>query len=204
MMPIPRYAPLVGIGLLTVAIAILTPFALAGSSTLPLTRPALAQVASSVPNAVQVSGGDGQFFGQVLVTATPETAWAVLTDYNNFATIFPNVETSRVLSSSGNQTVFEQVSVVRVAAIARRNRVVVSALRQPPRQINFRAIDGDVESLEGVWQILPRSANQVLITHQVTVEPKSSSLRGLFFNVYRHELRNTLVALKREIERRGQ
>lgn len=152
---------------------------------------------------VRVSGTNGQFFGQVVVSGTPSTAWEVLTDFNNFARIFPNVERSRLLRQEGNQVVFEQVNVVRVAVVTRRNRVVMSALQQYPREIRFRAIEGDVRSLQGVWQILPRSGNQVMITHQVTVEPGDGSPRGLFFTIYRSELRSTLAALKQEIERRG-
>ena len=55
---------------------------------------------------VSVTGESGQYVGQVVATGSVDAAWAVLTDYNNFASFFPDVEESQLLESNGNQKVF--------------------------------------------------------------------------------------------------
>jgi len=152
-----------------------------------------------------VSGTEGQFVGQVLVNVPAEAAWEVLTDFDNFENFLPGVVSSQLLSSEGNRRVFEQVNEVRLAFFSRRNRARIEATETFPRQIDFQLVDGDVESVVGAWQIDPveGNPNQVIITHRVTVDPGPDN-RGLFFNIYRNNLRDTLNALKREMERRAE
>lgn len=170
--------------------------------------PALAQRSSSAEQALQqgrvvLTGDNGQYVGRVLVNAPISTAWAVLTDYDNFEQFFPNVASSQLISSSGNQRVFEQENVVRLLAFTRRTRVRIATVESYPQQIAFQVIDGDIEALQGVWQLQTvGNQNQVLITHQVYIDPGSSN-REIFFTLYRDNLESTLAALKREIERRA-
>ncbi|WAL61716.1 SRPBCC family protein [Thermocoleostomius sinensis] len=161
------------------------------------------QLLALQPGEVSVSGESGQYVGQVLATGSVEAAWAALTDYNNFASFFPDVETSRLLESNGNQKVFEQVNVVRVFPFTRRTRVVISATESYPQQISFNVIEGDVESLQGVWQLESVGSNQVLVTHRVSIDPGSSPTRDLFFNIYKNSLDDTMAALGQEITRRS-
>lgn len=154
------------------------------------------------PGEVSVTGESGQYVGQVVATGSVDTAWAVLTDYNNFADFFPDVTESQLLESNGNQKVFEQVNVIRVFPFARRSRVVISAVESYPQQIAFSVIDGDVESLEGVWQIESAGTGQVLVTHRVSIEPGSSPARDVFLNLYKNSLDGTMAAIGQEITRR--
>ncbi|MGJ3253895.1 MAG: SRPBCC family protein [Elainellaceae cyanobacterium] len=178
--------------------------------------PALAQSGSAVSQLpsqdqaalqsgrVTLSGSNGQYTVRVLVSAPAATAWSVLTDYNNFSRFFPSVAESRLLRSDGNQRVFEQINVIRIFPISRRSRIVIAATESYPQRIAFNLVEGDVDSLQGTWQLEPISATQVLITHQVSVQPESSTPRGIFFNIYQNTLQDTLAALKQEAERRNQ
>jgi ribosome-associated toxin RatA of RatAB toxin-antitoxin module len=150
---------------------------------------------------ILLSGEDGNYTARVMVNGSAETAWAVLTDYNNFANFFPSVESSQLLSSDQNQKVFEQVNVVRIFPITRRARVVIAASETYPSNISFRLVEGDLEGLQGAWYVTG-AGNQVMITHQVIVDPGRSN-RSLFFNIYKDNLQKTMAALKQEIERRS-
>lgn len=154
-----------------------------------------AEVASA--KNVTISGGDGQLVGQIVTSGSTAAAWAVLTDYNNFAAFLPNVESSRLLGRNGNRVTFEQVNVLRVASLPIRNRVVVHATEQRPNQIQFTVMDGDDPVIQGVWQIQAAGSGQVAITHQVSLSG------GVYSTVYRSELERTLTAFQREIERRS-
>jgi ribosome-associated toxin RatA of RatAB toxin-antitoxin module len=127
----------------------------------------------------------------------------VLTDYNNFASFLPNVESSRLLSRNGNQVTFEQVNVLRVASVPVRNRVTVASSEQRPSQIQFVVMDGNEPIMQGVWQLQQASARQLVLTHQVVISPSSDLMRDVYSRVYRGELETTLVSLRREIERRS-
>jgi ribosome-associated toxin RatA of RatAB toxin-antitoxin module len=153
----------------------------------------------SVPAQTLVANQPRTFSGRVLARGTRATTWQVLTDYNNFNRFLPNVASSRLLSSSGNRKVFEQVN----SYFIKKFRVQIAATETYPQQISFRVIKGDVKTLNGIWQIQPAANNQVLIVHQVSVDPGPTPTRDLFFNVYKDTLDNTLVAVKKEVERRS-
>lgn len=185
--------------------------------TLPLVQPATSQtqpqtlIAQSAQNRdlqsgrAVVSGDQGNFVGQVLVNVPAEMAWQVLTDYDNFENFLPGVTSSQLLASEGNRRVFEQVNEVRVAFFNQRTRVRIATSETFPRQIDFQLVEGDVESVVGAWQIDPvaDNPNQVVVTHRVDIDPGQSN-RGVFFNIYRNNLRDTLSALKEEMERRAE
>ncbi len=152
-----------------------------------------------------VTGSNGQFTGRVLINASAPDVWQVLTDYDNFERFFPNVENSRLLESANNRSVFEQINVVQVFLFTQRSRIVVASTESYPQQIDFLLVEGDLETLQGTWQIEPVSSSpdQVLITHQVSVEPnQGGAVRNVFFNIYQNVLEDTLAALKQEAERR--
>ncbi len=148
---------------------------------------------------VLLTGEDGNYTARVMATGSVDTAWAVLTDYNNFANFLPGVESSRLLESNGDQRQFEQVNVVRIFPITHRERTVIAATESYPSKIAFNMVDGDLQKLQGAWTITG-AGNQVMITHQVVVEPASN--RTIFFNIYQDNLQKTMAALKQEIERR--
>jgi ribosome-associated toxin RatA of RatAB toxin-antitoxin module len=153
---------------------------------------------------VIVNGINGQYTGRVLVKAPMTTVWAVLTDYNNFKTFMPNVESSKLLSSQGNQRIFEQVNVAQILTFKFQSRLRIAATESYPKQIVFKAIDGDIKSLEGRWKlnsVVAENNNQVLITHNVKVEPGSGN-RDLYLRLYKTGLESTLVSIKQEVERR--
>ncbi|MFM7527899.1 MAG: SRPBCC family protein [Nodosilinea sp.] len=148
---------------------------------------------------VLLTGEDGNYTARVMANGSVETAWAVLTDYNNFSSFLPGVESSQLLESSGDLREFEQVNVVRIFPITHRERTVIAATESYPSKISFSMVDGDLKTLQGAWTITG-AGSQVMITHQVVVEPASN--RSIFFPIYRDNLQKTMAALKQEIERR--
>lgn len=155
------------------------------------------------PKQVRVTGKQGQYRGQVVVNAPIATTWKVVTDYNNFERFLPNVVSSQLLKTNGNQKVFEQTQRIRAFIFNKQVRVRIAVTETYPQQVTFKVVSGDIKSLQGVWRLQPISRNQVLLVHQVAVNPGSTSNRDLFFRVYKDSLTNTLAAMKRESERRA-
>ncbi len=152
---------------------------------------------------IVLTGEKGHYTGRVLVTAPLNTAWNVLTDYDHFKNFIPGIVSSQILQNNGDQTIFEQINVVKVFLFTKKSRLVIASSEHYPSQINFQLRSGDIKSLNGLWTLDLISSNQVLITQDVTFDPGSSVPRNLAFNIYKNSLANSLKAIKQETERRS-
>jgi len=158
---------------------------------------------ASQPQAATVTGKEGQYIAKIIVNSSADTTWKVLTDYNNFYRFLPNVISSKVLKTEGNKKTFEQVYQVQALIFKQQTRVVIESTETYPQQIAFKRVDGDLKALQGTWKIEPISAKQVLIEHQVTVDPGSTPSLSLFYTIYENSLKQTLEAIKKETESRN-
>lgn len=156
-----------------------------------------------------VTGNNGKYTARVLISTSADTAWSVLTDYRNTPNFMPNLKSSKVISTNGNQKTIEQVDVRKVLLITTRSRIVSAITETPKSRIDFRAIDGDLKSLNGYWLIQSISpykgaiANKVLITQVVETKPRSGIPSGIFYNIFKDSLGEILTAIKKESERRA-
>lgn len=159
---------------------------------------------------VILTGTKGQYTGKMIVRANPAIAWAVLTDYDNYEKFLPDVAESKILENDGGTKVFEQVKVIRAAIFSRKSLIRIAVNETYPQKISFRMTSGELKSLQGTWTIQPLSSAsgnqpiQLLITHQVNVDPGNKSWRGIFYGIYEDSLEETLQAIKTEINRRSQ
>ncbi|BAU66391.1 hypothetical protein STA3757_37950 [Stanieria sp. NIES-3757] len=155
---------------------------------------------------VTLAGREGNYTARVLIKAPAAKVWEVLTDYNNFEQFLPNVASSELIQANGNQKVFEQINSVQVLVINKKTRIRIAVTESYPQQINFQIVNGDLKSLNGKWTIQPVSpypsapADQVLITHQVSVQPLAGG--SIFYGIYEDTLQKTLAAIKQETELR--
>lgn len=155
-----------------------------------------------------VTGENGKYIAKILVTASPETVWGVLTDYNNFPKFLPNVVSSQILQKNGNRKVVEQVDARQVLLMNVRSRLRMENVETHKTRIDFKLIEGDLKQLKGYWLLEPVSAypgaksTQILVTQQVEVQPTSATPKGIFNNIFKESLQSTLQAISKEIGRR--
>jgi ribosome-associated toxin RatA of RatAB toxin-antitoxin module len=169
--------------------------------------PASARATLRSGNAI-VSGDQGRYVARVLVTGTSDTAWSVLTDYDNFPKFLPNIVSTKILETNGNQKVVEQVDSRQVFLFTITSRVRLSITESDRRKVEFRQVDGDLQSISGYWQIEPiapyqgATPNQVLITQVVEAQPKSGTPRETFYDIFKSSLSQTMLAVSREVSSR--
>ncbi len=137
---------------------------------------------------VILKGQQGEYTGQVLATGNLDSAWSVLTDYENFSNFLPNVASSKVIDTQGNQKIFEQVSIVDLWLFTEQSTLQISAKETQKQKIDFQMVKGDLKNLQGTWQLEQVTDNQILITHTVKVQPKSPTEKPLFFGFYESSL----------------
>lgn len=154
-------------------------------------------------------GEDGEYVVRLLVKTSVEHAWQVLTDYENFAEFLPGVSSSELIENNGDRKVFEQINKIKTFVFNVKSRVKIATIESYPAQIDFQAVDGDLETLTGKWTLEPVSPypsappDKVLITHKVSVEPGKSPSDSIFFGIYEDRLQETLEAIKEEVEKRS-
>jgi ribosome-associated toxin RatA of RatAB toxin-antitoxin module len=170
--------------------------------------PASARATLRSGNAI-VSGDQGRYVARALVTGTSETVWAVLTDYNNFPKFLPNIVSTKIIETNGNQKIVEQVDSRQVFLFTITSRVRLAITESDRRnKVEFRQIDGDLQSISGYWQIEPiapyqgATPNQVLITQVVEAQPKAGTPRDTFYDIFRGSLNQTMLAVSREVSSR--
>jgi ribosome-associated toxin RatA of RatAB toxin-antitoxin module len=152
---------------------------------------------------VVLKGQKGIYLGQVETTGKINTAWQVLTDFDNFERFMPNVAASKIISSKGDRIVFEQVNVVDLWVIKQKYAVQIEAIQTKPKTIDFKIVNGDLKKLVGRWQIQESSPGKILVSHAVEVEPEAKTEKALFYGIYESSIEETLKAIALEISKRS-
>ncbi|MUG92061.1 cyclase/dehydrase [Scytonema sp. UIC 10036] len=156
-----------------------------------------------------VTGEKGKYTARVLVTTSLDTAWEVITDYNNFSKFLPNVVSSKVVSTNKNQKVIEQVDSRQVLLLRVKSRIRSAITETEKSRVDFQLLDGDLKSMKGYWLIEPIAQytggkpTQVLITQVVEAQPKSGTPAKVFYGVFKDSLNNMMGAIKQEVEKRS-
>jgi ribosome-associated toxin RatA of RatAB toxin-antitoxin module len=156
-----------------------------------------------------VTGDNGKYVARVLITASSDAVWQVLTDYANLYKFIPNMTSSKIIENRGNRKVIEQVDSRQVFLISIVSRTKLAIQETDRKQIDFRLVDGDLAKMEGYWKIEPvstvprRPANQVLITYTVNAQPNSGTPTDAFYGIFKDALGDTLQAIKKEVANRN-
>ena len=177
-----------------------------------LTPPTPAQVTALNEGEIVVSGEDGSYTARVVVPASVDEAWEVLTDYGNFTTFLPNTISSEILETQGNRYIVEQVSQQRILFLDVRSRIRTENIHTEKERIDFRYLEGDFDRLQGYWTIEAIPSNEtdnetlepaeLLLTQVIEVQPSRGTPEELFNDLFQNALENNLAAIRQEVIRR--
>jgi len=156
-----------------------------------------------------VTGDNGKYVARVLVTASPDAVWGVLTDYANLSKFIPNMSSSKILENRGDRKIIEQVDSRQVFVVSIVSRTKLAIQETNLKQIDFRLLDGDLSKMEGYWKMEPvslipnRPPSEVLITYSVDAQPNASTPTEVFYGIFKDALGDTLQAIKKEVKNRN-
>lgn len=153
---------------------------------------------------VVLKGEKGNYLGRVIASGDLDTAWKVLTDYNNFDRFFPNISSSKIIEQNGDRIVFQQVNLVDLWLFQEEFTVQIEAIKTKPNKVDFKLVDGELKELSGRWSIEEVSPGKILVSHAVEVEPGSDTEKPFFYGIYESSLEETLKAIAVEITKRSQ
>lgn len=159
-----------------------------------------------------------RYAGKILTTAPVDAVWSVLTDYENFSSFLPAVESSQVVEAEGDRKVVEQIASLNMVLASMESRVLTENVEAAQKQIDFRLLDGDLEKMRGHWRVCPivmaresasdasdtvsnidpGDTHHTLICQTAEAEAGAGLLEGVFARVFTNSMKNNLTAIAQE------
>jgi hypothetical protein len=136
----------------------------------------------------------------VLLAASAQTAWQVLTDYGRYPEFIPDLRTSRVVARNGTSVTVEQSGDARVWLLRLPLEITFAILESPPYRLRSRATAGSLQALESSYELRP-VAGGVRLDYAGHVVP-GFRLAGVFEQMaVERNVARQIQALADEIER---
>lgn len=157
--------------------------------------------ATAATGGAEMQGAHVVSWGSVRVAASPELAFAVLTDYDRMADFLPGVLASEVVSRKGNAVIIEQSADQGVLLFSQRVDARLSIVEAPPHRLTIRAIAGSFKELTGSY-LLTRQQDHTLIEYRARFVPDFHLPPMIGMYAVQRSLERHLGALAEEIERR--
>lgn len=146
-------------------------------------------------------GSDGSDIldGRFSVSASTETVWAVLTDYDGMAAFVSSIKSSRVVKQEKDFTVVEQVMRGKAGIFRKRVHLTLEVKETPPYRIVFR--DTSKKSFkfyEGLWEVL-EEGDRLNITYHLRAKPDFFSPDFLAKKAFKNTVKVLLMEVLDEI-----
>lgn len=133
--------------------------------------------------------------------APVELCYSVLTDFDRIADFVPDMRSSRIVSPPGAPLLLRQTGRTRAAFVVRSFDVTLAIELEAPSRIVFRRVAGNLERLDGAWQI--SGARGCRIDYLAVLAPGTWVPPIVGPALLRSQVRRQLEGLEREIERRA-
>jgi hypothetical protein len=164
-------------------------------------RLAAGEVVVTTAAAIDPGRPRGRVLAAVLVKASPEAIWGVMTDCKQAPLFVPGLKRcSRIAGAAdGSWEDFEQV--VQYSWFLPTVRYVLRATYDRPHRIQFRRIRGDLKDEEGSWLLTPTpGGSATLVLYEVYVDPGFWVPQVLVNRTLRKDLPTALAGLRDRVQ----
>lgn len=149
---------------------------------------------------ITVTGQKGNYNAQILVNSPPEAVWKLLTNYEKFPTIVPDLVSSKITETQKNQKIIEQVFFASYT-FGLKTKVKLKVTESYLKDIDMQLVKSDhLKVLQGRMQLTPKGNNQTLITYTMAIEPKFDFIKQAFYKAYEEQLLQNLRLIKKAVE----
>jgi hypothetical protein len=167
-------------------------------------RLAAGEVVVTTAAAIDPGRPRARVLAAVLVKASPETIWGVMTDCKQAPLFVPGLNRcSRIAGAAdGSWEDFEQV--VQYSWFLPTVRYVLRAMYQRPHRIQFRRISGDLKDEDGSCLLTPTpDGSATLVLYEVYVDPGFWVPQVLVNRTLRKDLPAALAGLRDRVQSAG-
>ena len=164
-------------------------------------QPAAEEVVSPTTIVTVARDGDVYLVDSISrIAATQEVAWQVLTDYERYADYVPGVTLSRRLG--GNPLRVEQQGLFRVLFLRKFVHMTLEVEEHYPDAIRFRAVEGNLRSLNTEIEVFP-GGKEIVLSYRSRIEPGFWIPGFIGSSLLRAAIQPKLAAVAEEIARRA-
>jgi hypothetical protein len=156
---------------------------------------------AEVAVAVTRSGDAFQIEASAEFAGTVARTWKVLTDYDRLAEFIPDMETSRVLSRNGNESVVEQKGEARVLFFSFPLDLRLAVVERPYERVVSRAVAGNFREMRGTYS-LEAGQGRILLHYTGRMVPNFFVPPLIGTLALKRNVETSFRALVDEIERR--
>lgn len=143
---------------------------------------------------------------QVRATVAAEApaglCYAVIADFDRLAEFIPGLRSSRVVSEPGQPLRLRQVGETTLGFSSYAIDVTLAIETDPPREIRFTRVAGNLAVMDGRWQVAGDAA-RCTVDYRADLEPEFWVPPLLGPLLVRRQVQMQLEGLKAEIDRRA-
>jgi ribosome-associated toxin RatA of RatAB toxin-antitoxin module len=141
--------------------------------------------------------------GRADVAVDLETAWRVLTDYDDYPRFIPDLVTSRTLSRNGGSAVIEQRGEARWLLFRQPLTVTFTVVESAPTVVRSKAVSTGFRELESRYDLQTLPGGGVRLEYAGRFVPATGGLPLVALAAARTNLRRQFEALVREMARQA-
>lgn len=187
--------------LLSLQAIITNPFIPAAAAKTSVAEPQLAQLNNGKPATCdETINGKVFVVSRIIVKASLEKVWGVLTDYKHAPQIFPLLKKCELLENHGSTKISKHE--IAPSGLPETYEYILEVRETAPTAMEWHRLSGDFKDVDGSWKLEPiNSGKETLVTY-------ASHVTGGFFMpqiLIRHQahidMPSTMLALKTHTER---
>jgi ribosome-associated toxin RatA of RatAB toxin-antitoxin module len=135
------------------------------------------------------------------VEAPAQVCFDVLADFDHLGDFVPSMKSSRVISDPGAPLQVRQEGVAKAGPFSIRVDVTLAVTLDPPREIAFRRVAGNVKQMHGSWRV-DGDATTCRIGYEADIEPAFWVPPLIGPRLMRSQVEEQLGGVVKEIRRR--
>ena len=135
------------------------------------------------------------------VRAPPAAVWKILTNYERMPEFVPDLQSTRVLSRTGNRAIVEQYGVARFLFFKRGIHLVVQVVEENQSNIDITLVSGDMKVYQCRWELQPTPEGGTRIVYGGKLVPKFYVPGMLGANIIRSDIERMMTAVLEHLDR---
>ena len=161
-----------------------------------------AGIATAADTDVGRSGSSFHVRAMIDADAPAELCYAVLADFDRLSDFIPGMQSSRIVSAPGEPLLLRQVGRTKVALSEYTFDVTLAVAVDPPLEITFRRVAGNLERMDGSWRVAGDAA-RCKIDYRAEIEPGFWVPPLIGPLIMRSQVARQIEGLESEIARRA-
>lgn len=138
----------------------------------------------------------------IVTAATAEVCYAVIADFDRLAEFIPGLRSSRIVSEPGQPLELRQIGQTTLGLSRYTIDVTLALTTDPPREITFTRVAGNLRVMNGRWQVQGDAAH-CEIDYRAELQPEFWVPPLVGTLLVRRQVQAQLQGLKAEIDRRA-